>query len=185
MRRVPNPVKLRHGRGKSPENSRRPDVVCLWRPFAGTGTHCSTADLRARPSSPPRSRSSSSGWTGPSSTHIIFSAYATLSMVRQNGSFRMRRPRFQRTVQNPLGMPRAAVIAATIAVALLANGTICTAVHAQQRDPVDQRRLEAPIGHRQPRPQDLPSRAPQDENNARDINRSFDVSPEINICRGC
>ena len=24
-------------------NSRRPDVVCLWRPFAGTGAHCSTA----------------------------------------------------------------------------------------------------------------------------------------------
>jgi Na+(H+)/acetate symporter ActP len=45
MRRVPNPVKLRHGRAKSPENSRRPDVVCLWRPFAGRGTHCSTADL--------------------------------------------------------------------------------------------------------------------------------------------
>jgi hypothetical protein len=97
----------------------------------------------------------------------------------------MRRHRFQRTVQNPLGMSRAAVSAATIAVAVLANGTICTAVHAQQRDPVDQRRLEAPIGHRQPRPQDLPSRAPQDENNARDVNRNFDVSPEINICRGC
>jgi hypothetical protein len=121
----------------------------------------------------------------PSSSHIIFSAYATLAMVRQNGRFRMSRPRFQRTVQNPLGMPRAALIAATIAVAVLANGTICTAVHAQQRDPVDQRRLEAPIGHRQPRPQDLPSRAPQDENNARDVNRNFDVSPEINICRGC
>jgi hypothetical protein len=97
----------------------------------------------------------------------------------------MSRPRFQRTVQNPLGMPGAAVLAATIAVAVLANGAICTAVHAQQRDPVDQRRLEAPIGHRQPRPQDLPSRAPQDENNARDVNRNFDVSPEINICRGC
>ena len=37
-------------------NSRRPDVVCLWRPFAGTGTHCSTVDLRARPSSPPSPR---------------------------------------------------------------------------------------------------------------------------------
>jgi hypothetical protein len=121
----------------------------------------------------------------PSSSHIIFSAYATLAMVGQNGSFRMSRPRFQRTVQNPLGMPGAAVLAATIAVAVLANGAICTAVHAQQRDPVDQRRLEAPIGHRQPRPQDLPSRAPQDENNARDVNRNFDVSPEINICRGC
>jgi hypothetical protein len=23
-------------------SSQRPDVVCLWRPFAGTGTHCST-----------------------------------------------------------------------------------------------------------------------------------------------
>jgi len=30
--------------------------VCLWRPFAGTGTHCSTVDLRARPSSPPSPR---------------------------------------------------------------------------------------------------------------------------------
>jgi hypothetical protein len=121
----------------------------------------------------------------PSSSHIIFDGYATLAMVRQNGSFRMSRPRFQRTVQNPLGMPGAAVIAATIAVAALANGAICTAVHAQQRDSVDQRRLEAPIGHRQPRPQDVPSRAPQDENNARDVNRNFNVSPEINICRGC
>ena len=55
----------------------------------------------------------------------------------------MRRPRFQRTVQNPLGMPGAAVLAATIAVAVLANGAICTAVHAQQRDPVDQRRRDA------------------------------------------
>jgi hypothetical protein len=97
----------------------------------------------------------------------------------------MSRLRVQRTVQDPLGMPRAAVLAATIAVAILANGAIFTAVHAQQRNPVDQKRLEAPIGHRQPRPQDLPSRAPQDESNARDVNRNFDVSPEINICRGC
>jgi hypothetical protein len=32
-------------------------------------------------------------------------------------------------VQNPPGMPGAAVLAATIAVAVLANGAICTAVH--------------------------------------------------------
>ena len=100
-------------------------------------------------------------------------------------SFRMSRPRFQCTVQYPPGMPHAAVLAATSAVAILADGAIFTAVNAQQRDPVDQRRLEAPVGHRQPRPQDLPSRAPQDENNARDVNRNFEVSPEINICRGC
>src|ERR1700730_4948343 len=29
-------------------NSRRPDVVCLWRPFAGTGAHCSTAGATGR-----------------------------------------------------------------------------------------------------------------------------------------
>jgi hypothetical protein len=176
MRRVPNPV----------------DAPASRRKTAGGQTSCACghALFHCRFASPPRVTTPievKQFWLDwhPSSTHIIFSAYATLAMVRQNGSFRMRRPRFQRTVQNPLGMPRAAVIAATIAVAVLANGTICTAVHAQQRDPVDQRRLEAPIGHRQPRPQDLPSRAPQDENNARDVNRSFDVSPEINICRGC
>jgi hypothetical protein len=97
----------------------------------------------------------------------------------------MNRSRLHRAMQNPQGMPRAGVFAGIIAVAMLANGAIFTVVPAQQRDPVDQRRLEAPVGHRQPRPQDLPSRAPQDENNARDVNRNFDVSPEINICRGC
>jgi Sodium:solute symporter family len=66
MRRVPNPVKLRHSRCKSPE--KQPEA----RRRVPAGTHCSTADLRARPSSPSRSRSSSSGSTGIHRAAILF-----------------------------------------------------------------------------------------------------------------
>jgi hypothetical protein len=34
-----------------------------------------------------------------------------------------------------------------IAVAILASCAICASVNAQQRDSIDQKRLQAPIGH--------------------------------------
>jgi hypothetical protein len=49
----------------------------------------------------------------------------------------------------------------------------------------DRLRMEAPIGHRQPRPSDLPSRVLQQEKHLPVDSNRLDLDSEINICRGC
>jgi hypothetical protein len=44
-------------------------------------------------------------------------------------------------------------------------------------------RYQAPIGHRQPRPQDLPGSVLQSEGTVREWQRDFDK--QLNICRDC
>jgi hypothetical protein len=72
----------------------------------------------------------------------------------------MNRPRLERSIRSPMGLFLAAMVAATI----VANSATSTAALAQQPRPVDQLRDEAPIGHRQPRIQDLPPGVARDEN---------------------
>jgi hypothetical protein len=95
----------------------------------------------------------------------------------------MNRSRPLRVLQTAAELSSARVLAAS--VAMLVNATICIPVSAQQRDSVDQRRLEAPIGHRQPRPRDLPPWIQQNENNVLRPKTNFDVGPDIKICRRC
>jgi hypothetical protein len=47
---------------------------------------------------------------------------------------------------------------------MLVNAAACIPAHAQQGDLIEQKRLQAPIGHRQPRSRDLPPSVVQDEN---------------------
>jgi hypothetical protein len=68
---------------------------------------------------------------------------------------------------------------------MLLNTMTCFPVHAQQPDVIEQKRLQAPIGHRQPRPRDLPPSLLQNENRLPRPNSGLDPGPEINICRPC
>ena len=95
----------------------------------------------------------------------------------------MNRSRPLHGLQTAAELSGAGVLAAS--AAMLVNATICIPVSAQQRDSVDQRRLEAPIGHRQPRPRDLPPWIQQNENNVLRPKTNFDVGPDIKICRRC
>jgi hypothetical protein len=47
----------------------------------------------------------------------------------------------------------------------------------------EQGRPQAPIGHRQPRPQDVPSSASRDE--GREFEAERELDKKLEICRGC
>jgi hypothetical protein len=51
------------------------------------------------------------------------------------------------------------------------------------RPPMAQDRMEAPIGHRQPRPQDLPPSVQREEGQRTPAERQLDE--KLQICRGC
>jgi hypothetical protein len=72
--------------------------------------------------------------------------------------------------------------------AILANSAACTAALAQQRVPIAQQRDEAPIGHVQPRTQDLPPGVAQMEDQTLteldDIAKKLDMIQK-RICPGC
>ena len=51
------------------------------------------------------------------------------------------------------------------------------------RPPISQDRMEAPIGHRQPRPQDLPPSVRREEGTRSPAQRELDE--KLQICRGC
>jgi cell division protein FtsN len=54
---------------------------------------------------------------------------------------------------------------------------------ADPRPPMSQDRMEAPIGHRQPRPQDLPPSVQREEGQRTPAERQLDE--KLQICRGC
>ena len=76
-------------------------------------------------------------------------------------------------------------IAAGLAVLIVAGATLSSAALAQgntaQKSNAQPR--EAPIGHRQPRPADLPPGLARDEGVRTPGQRAFDR--ELEICRGC
>jgi hypothetical protein len=94
----------------------------------------------------------------------------------------MNRPFPLHSLQRVFSAPRAGVLAASLA--MLVNAAACIPAHAQQGDLIEQKRLQAPIGHRQPRPRDLPPSVVQDENMP-GAKAGFDTGRDINICRGC
>jgi hypothetical protein len=53
----------------------------------------------------------------------------------------------------------------------------------EPRPSMSQDRMEAPIGHRQPRPQDLPESVRREEGERSPAERSLDE--KLQICRGC
>jgi len=84
-----------------------------------------------------------------------------------------------------MGTPRAAVLAVGCAIAAaalsgnaLAQGTLRSAAASEPR-------YEAPIGHRQPRAQDLPSSVVRDEDRMKADQDALDKKLESSICRGC
>lgn len=85
------------------------------------------------------------------------------------------------------GLPRASVLVMVLCAAMVAG---IAPVNAQQRDgaqrdSAEQLRLNAPIGHRQPRPSDLPPRVREDENHLPNSENGFDMTPQGKICRAC
>ena len=100
----------------------------------------------------------------------------------------MNRLCLERSSRSVMGASRSGVLAATFAAAILANSATWTAALAQQRVPIAQQRDEAPIGHVQPRIQDLPPGVVQDENKTLteldDIAKKLEMI-EKGICRGC
>ena len=99
----------------------------------------------------------------------------------------MNRPCLKCSIRSPTGVWRAGVLIVTVATAVLANSATWTAALAQQRVPITQQR-EAPVGHVQPRMQDLPPGVVQDEDKTRteldDIAKKLEMI-EKRICRGC
>jgi len=100
----------------------------------------------------------------------------------------MNRPCLERPIRSPTGVSRAGVLIVTVAAAILANSATWTAALAQRRVPIAQQRDEAPIGHVQPRIQDLPPGVVQDENKTLteldEIAKKLEMI-EKRICRGC
>jgi hypothetical protein len=95
---------------------------------------------------------------------------------------------------------RAATFVAGLATLIMAASTVPERASAQQNNsttgfapaPVDrppsntldpQPRLQAPIGHRQPRPSDLPPGMARDEGARTPAERELDE--KLQICRGC
>jgi hypothetical protein len=54
---------------------------------------------------------------------------------------------------------------------------------AEPRSSISQDRMEAPVGHRQPRPQDLPPSVQRDEGSRTPAEQELD--DKLQICRGC
>jgi hypothetical protein len=97
----------------------------------------------------------------------------------------MPRPLLQRSIRSPTGVSRVGVLAVTVAAAILVNSATLTAALAQQPSPGAEPRDQAPIGHRQPRVQDLPPSVVQKENKAETKQDGLDKKLENSICRGC
>jgi hypothetical protein len=68
----------------------------------------------------------------------------------------MGRPRLERSIRSPIGVSGIGVLAAMVVATIAANSATSNAALAQQPGPDAPQRDEAPIGHRQPRIQDLP-----------------------------
>jgi hypothetical protein len=98
--------------------------------------------------------------------------------------FTMNRSFWQRSIRSPTGVSRVGVLA-TVAAAILVTSVTLTAALAQQPGPAAQPRDQAPIGHRQPRIQDLPPSVVQKENKLQTEQDALDKKLESSICRGC
>lgn len=94
------------------------------------------------------------------------------------------RLRPQRSIRIPMGRARAGLLAVTVA-AILAHSSTWSSAIAQQAGSAAQQRDEAPIGHRQPRIQDLPRSTVREENKMLRGLGGYDKKLENSICRGC
>jgi hypothetical protein len=94
------------------------------------------------------------------------------------------RLRSRRSIRSPMGGSRAGLLAATVA-AILAHSSTWSSAVAQQAGSVARQRDEAPIGHRQPRIQDLPRSTVREENEMLRGLHAYDKKLENSICRKC
>jgi hypothetical protein len=81
-------------------------------------------------------------------------------------------------MRNSRGGILAVAIGSAILATALSSGAGAQETAAQERD-------QAPIGHRQPRPQDLPGSVVREENHPNNSGYAFDKKLENSICRGC
>jgi len=91
--------------------------------------------------------------------------------------------RIDRSTRSLKNMSRAGALAAAATAAILAGAATSTAALAEQPDA--NLRYEAPIGHRQPRIQDLPSDVAKEEKKMPADDNALDKKLETSICRGC
>jgi hypothetical protein len=94
----------------------------------------------------------------------------------------MKRHCLERSVRSLVAISRAGLLVATVAAAIPASSVTS---FAEQPSPATQLRDEAPIGHRQPRIQDLPPDVVRDEKKMQTEQDALDKRLENSICRGC
>jgi len=75
-------------------------------------------------------------------------------------------------------------LAITLAAMLLAGSGPAGAQQQVAPNP-DRLPIEAPVGHRQPRPSELPPRVLRQEKHLPADSNRLDLDSELNICRGC
>jgi hypothetical protein len=93
-----------------------------------------------------------------------------------------------RSIRSPMGIPRAGLLAVAIGSAILATAATLESAGAQEAlssPATTTERDQAPIGHRQPRPEDLPRAVVRDENRVNADEHAFDKKLEDSMCRGC
>jgi hypothetical protein len=99
----------------------------------------------------------------------------------------MTRPRLDRSRLSPMASSRARVLAALVAIAVLTGpGAASSSAHAQGAAQPGQAASgipKAPIGHRQPNAQDVPSNVLRSEDAL--IGGDTGLDKKLNICRGC
>lgn len=94
---------------------------------------------------------------------------------------------FVRSARIRLCAPRTGILVVTVVASVLSGSTVWSRVRTTASDP-NRLRYEAPIGHRQPRPQDLPWAVRQKEQHLNaDQGDQGKVDRLINrsICTGC
>ena len=79
---------------------------------------------------------------------------------------------------------RAAILVLSVAAAGFL-GIAPSAAQQQVGAGAGRLRMEAPIGHRQPRPSDLPPKVLQREKRLPPDQNGFDLDSQINICAAC
>jgi hypothetical protein len=100
----------------------------------------------------------------------------------------MARPRLHHSILSRMIPSADCVLAGMMMLAILAGSAAWSSAHAQGAPEPDQASPgipEAPIGHRQPRVQDLPPSVVRDEKKIEANQNALDKMLETSICRGC
>ena len=84
--------------------------------------------------------------------------------------------------QHPVSVCR--IVLGVAAAAFITVGAAGLAMAQENAEPTPKGRVEAPVGHRQPRPEDLPARILKREGSRTESEKQLDRTLN-DICRGC